>query len=60
MRTVVACIVVDAHWLMMVEMMATWLNLPTHALHTGRGVAYFVGFLAYPMLCEKGYLPVQL
>ncbi|KAL6894372.1 hypothetical protein ACP4OV_008470 [Aristida adscensionis] len=56
-RDAVACLVADAHWLTMVEVAAR-LGVPTLALRTG-SAACFVGFLAYPMLCEKGYLPVQ-
>ncbi|KAL6894371.1 hypothetical protein ACP4OV_008469 [Aristida adscensionis] len=56
-RDAVACLVADAHWLPMVEV-STRLAVPTLALRTG-SAACFAGFLAYPMLCDKGYLPVQ-
>ncbi|KAL6638173.1 hypothetical protein ACP70R_025745 [Stipagrostis hirtigluma subsp. patula] len=56
-RDAVACLVADAHWLSMVEV-ATRLGVPALTLRTG-SAACFIGFLAYPMLCEKGYLPVQ-
>ncbi|KAL6636609.1 hypothetical protein ACP70R_024181 [Stipagrostis hirtigluma subsp. patula] len=56
-RDAVACLVADAHWLSMVQA-AKGLGVPTLALRTG-SAACFVGFLAYPMLCERGYLPVR-
>jgi hypothetical protein len=34
------------------------LGLPALALRTG-SAACFAGFLAYPVFCEKGYVPVQ-
>ncbi|TVU45482.1 hypothetical protein EJB05_04971, partial [Eragrostis curvula] len=56
-RDAVACLVADAHLLPMVEV-ASRLGLPALALRTG-SAACFAGFLAYPMFCEKGYVPVQ-
>ncbi|KAL6638172.1 hypothetical protein ACP70R_025744 [Stipagrostis hirtigluma subsp. patula] len=56
-RDAVACLLVDAHWLSMVEV-ATQLGVPTLTLRTG-SAACFIRYLANPMLREKGYLPVQ-
>ncbi|TVU02957.1 hypothetical protein EJB05_51502, partial [Eragrostis curvula] len=53
----VACLIADAHLLPVFEA-ATRLSVPTLALRTG-SAASFICFAAYPMLCEKGYLPVQ-
>ncbi|TVU02965.1 hypothetical protein EJB05_51510, partial [Eragrostis curvula] len=53
----VACLIADVHLLSMVEM-ANQLGVPTLTLRTG-SAACFTVFLAYPMLCEKGYVPVQ-
>jgi hypothetical protein len=53
----VACLVADAHLLRMVEV-ARRLAVPTLVLRTG-SAACFASFLAYPLLCDKGYLPVQ-
>ena len=47
----------DAH-LLEIFQVATSLSVPTLALRTG-SAACFACFLAYPMLCEKGYLPVK-
>ncbi|XP_062213204.1 DIMBOA UDP-glucosyltransferase BX9-like [Phragmites australis] len=56
-RDAVACLVADTHLLPIVEV-ATRLSVPTLALRTG-SAASFACFVAHPMLCEKGYLPVQ-
>ncbi|KAL6638171.1 hypothetical protein ACP70R_025743 [Stipagrostis hirtigluma subsp. patula] len=56
-RDTVACFVADAHLLSMVQA-ATRLGVPTLTLRTG-SAACFICYLANPMLCEKGYLPVQ-
>ncbi|OEL25025.1 DIMBOA UDP-glucosyltransferase BX9 [Dichanthelium oligosanthes] len=56
-RDAVACLVADAH-LLPVFQVATRLAVPTLALRTGSAVSYAC-FAAYPMLCDKGYLPVQ-
>lgn len=56
-RDAVACLVADAHLLRMVEV-ARRLAVPTLVLRTG-SAACFASFLAYPLLCDKGYLPVQ-
>ncbi|TVU44352.1 hypothetical protein EJB05_03788, partial [Eragrostis curvula] len=53
----VACLIADVHLLSMVEV-AKKLGVPTLTLRTG-SAACFTAFLAYPMLCEKGYVPVQ-
>ncbi|KAJ1292913.1 hypothetical protein BS78_01G026800 [Paspalum vaginatum] len=57
-RDAVACLVADTHLLPVFEV-ATRLALPTLALRTGSAASYAC-FAAYPMLCEKGYLPVQV
>uniref|UniRef100_A0A0E0KKX2 Uncharacterized protein n=1 Tax=Oryza punctata TaxID=4537 RepID=A0A0E0KKX2_ORYPU len=54
-RDAVTCFVADAHLLRMVEV-ARRLTVPTLVLRTG-SAACFAGFLAYPLLCDKGYLP---
>uniref|UniRef100_A0A0D9ZF59 Glycosyltransferase n=1 Tax=Oryza glumipatula TaxID=40148 RepID=A0A0D9ZF59_9ORYZ len=54
-RDAVACLVADAHLLRMVEV-ARRLAVPTLVLRTG-SAACFASFLAYPLLCDKGYLP---
>lgn len=56
-RDAVVCLVADVFLLSMVEV-ATRLAVPTLVLRTG-SAASFAGFVAYPLLCEKGYLPVQ-
>ncbi|XP_040377757.1 DIMBOA UDP-glucosyltransferase BX8-like [Oryza brachyantha] len=56
-RDAVTCLVADAHLLRMVEV-ASRLAVPTLVLRTG-SAACFAGFVAYPLLCDKGYLPVQ-
>ncbi|CAL4928153.1 unnamed protein product [Urochloa decumbens] len=56
-RDAVACLVADAHLLQAFQVAAR-LAVPTLALRTG-SAASFACFAAYPMLCEKGYLPVQ-
>ncbi|KAF0912273.1 hypothetical protein E2562_013956 [Oryza meyeriana var. granulata] len=56
-RDAVTCLVADAHLLRMVEV-ARRLAVPTLVLRTG-SAACFAGFVAYPLLCDKGYLPVQ-
>ncbi|CAN6280749.1 unnamed protein product [Urochloa humidicola] len=56
-RDAVACLVADAHLLQVFQVAAT-LAVPTLALRTG-SAASFACFAAYPMLCDKGYLPVQ-
>jgi hypothetical protein len=56
-RDAVACLVADAH-LLPIFQAAGCLGVPTLALRTGSAVS-FACFIAYPMLCEKGYLPVQ-
>ncbi|CAL4919881.1 unnamed protein product [Urochloa decumbens] len=53
----VACLVADAHLLPMVEA-AKSLGVPTLALRTG-SAACCACFIAYPMLFDKGYLPVK-
>jgi len=52
-----ACLIVDTH-LLEIFQEATSLSVPTLALRTG-SAACFACFLAYPMLCKKGCLPVQ-
>ncbi|OQU76989.1 hypothetical protein SORBI_3010G249800 [Sorghum bicolor] len=49
----VACLVADAH-LLPVFQVAKRLGVPALALRTGSAASY-----AYPMLCDRGYLPVQ-
>ncbi|XP_066384523.1 DIMBOA UDP-glucosyltransferase BX8-like [Miscanthus floridulus] len=56
-RDAVACLVADAH-LLPVFKVATRLAVPTLALRTSSAACHAC-FLAYPMLCKKGYLPVQ-
>ncbi|WVZ61097.1 hypothetical protein U9M48_011021 [Paspalum notatum var. saurae] len=56
-RDAVACLVADGHLLPVFEV-ATRLALPTLVLRTGSAASYAC-FAAYPMLCEKGYLPVH-
>ena len=56
-RDEVACLVADAHLLTLVDV-ARRLGVPTLALRTG-SAACFRNFTAYPMLCDKGYLPAQ-
>jgi len=56
-RDAVACLIADAHLLPIFEVTAK-LAVPTLALRTG-SAACFACFLAYPMLFEKGYLPVK-
>ncbi|WVZ61111.1 hypothetical protein U9M48_011033 [Paspalum notatum var. saurae] len=56
-RDAVACLVADTHLLPVFEVART-LSVPTLALRTG-SAASCACFLAYPMLFEKGYLPVQ-
>jgi UDP-glucosyltransferase BX8/BX9 len=56
-RDTVACLVADAHLLPIFEAAAR-LSVPTLALRTG-SAACCACFLAYPMLFQKGYLPVQ-
>ncbi|RCV40157.1 hypothetical protein SEVIR_9G000201v4 [Setaria viridis] len=56
-RDAVTCLVADAH-LLPIFQAANCLGVPTLALRTGSAVS-FACFAAYPMLCEKGYLPVQ-
>ncbi|XP_066370767.1 DIMBOA UDP-glucosyltransferase BX8-like [Miscanthus floridulus] len=53
----VACLVADAH-LLPVFQVATSMALPALALRTGSAASYAC-FAAYPMLCDRGYLPVQ-
>ncbi|XP_044950397.1 DIMBOA UDP-glucosyltransferase BX8-like [Hordeum vulgare subsp. vulgare] len=55
-RDEVACLVADAHLLALVRV-ARRLGVPTLVLRTG-SAACFRNFLANPVLCEKGYLPV--
>nr|CAB3497624.1 unnamed protein product [Digitaria exilis] len=54
----VAFLVADAH-LLEVFQVASKLPVPTLALRTGSAVS-FACFAAYPMLCEKGYLPLDM
>jgi len=56
-RDAVVCLIADAHLLPIFEVTAK-LAVPTLALRTG-SAACFACFLAYPMLFEKGYLPVK-
>ncbi|CAN6314642.1 unnamed protein product [Urochloa humidicola] len=56
-RDDVVCLIADAHLLPMVEV-AKSLGVPTLALRTG-SAACCACFFAYPMLFEKGYLPVK-
>ncbi|CAN6197363.1 unnamed protein product [Urochloa humidicola] len=51
----VACLVADAHMLTLLDV-ARGLGVPTLALRTG-SAACFRFFTAFPMLCDKGYLP---
>ncbi|ONM52585.1 UDP-glycosyltransferase 76C1 [Zea mays] len=50
----VACLVADAHLLTLMDV-ARGLGVPTLALRTG-SAACFRWFMAFPMLCDKGYL----
>ncbi|KAL6594979.1 hypothetical protein ACP70R_048082 [Stipagrostis hirtigluma subsp. patula] len=52
-----ACLFIDAN-LLAVQKAAAALGLPTLVLRTG-SAACFGCFLAYPMLHDKGYLPLQ-
>ncbi|CAN6171498.1 unnamed protein product [Urochloa humidicola] len=54
-REAVACLVADAHLLTPLDV-ARGLGVPTLALRTG-SAACFRFFTAFPMLCDKGYLP---
>ncbi|XP_066381553.1 DIMBOA UDP-glucosyltransferase BX8-like [Miscanthus floridulus] len=56
-RDAVACLVADTHLLPIFEVAAR-LSVPTLALRTG-SAACCACLLAYPMLFEKSYLPVQ-
>jgi hypothetical protein len=56
-RDAVACLIADGHLLSMVQV-ATRLAVPTLILRTG-SAACFSCFLAYPLLINEGYLPVQ-
>ncbi|KAG0513903.1 hypothetical protein BDA96_10G143200 [Sorghum bicolor] len=56
-RDAVACLVADSHLLPIIEVAAR-LSVPTLALRTGSATCCAC-FLAYPMLFDKGYLPVQ-
>ncbi|CAL5079408.1 unnamed protein product [Urochloa decumbens] len=51
----VACLVADTHLLALIGV-ARGLGVPTLALRTG-SAACFRLFKAFPMLCDKGYLP---
>ncbi|CAL5089527.1 unnamed protein product [Urochloa decumbens] len=53
----VACLVADAHLLTLLDV-ARELGVPTLALRTG-SAACFRCFTAFPMLCDRGYLPAQ-
>jgi hypothetical protein len=53
----VACLVADAH-LLPVFQVAARMGVPALALRTGSAASYAC-FAAYPMLCDRGYLPVQ-
>nr|CAB3452459.1 unnamed protein product [Digitaria exilis] len=53
----VACLVADAHLMTMLDV-ARELGVPTMALRTS-SAARFRFFTAFPMLCDKGYLPAQ-
>ncbi|TVU39933.1 hypothetical protein EJB05_13377, partial [Eragrostis curvula] len=53
----VACLVADAHLLTLMDV-ARGLGVPTLVLRTG-SAAGFRFFLAFPMLCDKGYQPAQ-
>ncbi|CAL5079393.1 unnamed protein product [Urochloa decumbens] len=53
----VACLVADAHLLTLLDV-ARGLGVPTLALRTG-SAACFRCFTAFPMLCDRGYLPVN-
>jgi hypothetical protein len=53
----VACLVADAHLLTLLGV-ARGLGVPTLALRIG-SAACFRWFMAFPMLCDKGYLPAQ-
>ncbi|KAG8081097.1 hypothetical protein GUJ93_ZPchr0007g4131 [Zizania palustris] len=53
----VACLVADAHLLTMMDV-ARRLGVPTLALRTGSAASFRL-FAAFPMLCDKGYLPAQ-
>nr|CAB3452450.1 unnamed protein product [Digitaria exilis] len=54
---VVACLVADAHLLTLLDV-ARELGVPTMALRTG-SAACFRFFTAFPLLCDKGYLPAH-
>jgi hypothetical protein len=56
-RDAVACLVADAH-LLPVFQVAARMGVPALALRTGSAASYAC-FAAYPMLCYRGYLPVQ-
>ncbi|KAL6897252.1 hypothetical protein ACP4OV_006948 [Aristida adscensionis] len=53
----VACLVADAQLLTIMEV-ARGLDVPTLALRTSSAACFRV-FVAYPMLCDKGYQPAQ-
>ncbi|KAF8731800.1 hypothetical protein HU200_015738 [Digitaria exilis] len=53
----VACLVADAHLLTLLDV-ARELGVPTMALRTG-SAACFRFFTAFPLLCDKGYLPAH-
>jgi UDP-glucosyltransferase BX8/BX9 len=53
----VACLIADAHLLPVVRV-AKQQGVPALALRTGSAASY-TSLAAYPMLCEKGYLPAQ-
>nr|CAD1822115.1 unnamed protein product [Ananas comosus var. bracteatus] len=54
----VACVIADAHWFA-VHAAARGLGVPSVALRTG-SAASFCSFLAYPLLMQKGYIPVKV
>ncbi|XP_048533421.1 DIMBOA UDP-glucosyltransferase BX8-like [Triticum urartu] len=56
-RDEVACLVADAHLLTLVDV-ARRLAVPGLVLRTG-SAACFRNFVANPMLCDRGYLPVS-
>ncbi|OAY79450.1 DIMBOA UDP-glucosyltransferase BX8-like [Ananas comosus] len=53
----VACVIADAHWFA-VHAAARRLGVPSVALRTG-SAASFCSFMAYPLLMQKGYIPVK-
>ncbi|XP_072967342.1 UDP-glycosyltransferase 76B1-like [Typha angustifolia] len=53
----VACVIFDAHWYAL-QAVAKKLGVATMVLRTGNATSFNL-FMAFPLLLEKGYLPIQ-